>query len=107
MLDAKQVIAKMNERGFSESMRMVSGTTTTCITFATMRLDGTDISCTVNLEEETFAFMWCIPCSINRISTPPCSPVLDDNQFNRIYRKIFKHVRLLYLELENEGEVPC
>jgi hypothetical protein len=107
MLDAKQVIAKMNERGFTETMHMCSGGATTCITFMTMRLDGTDISCTVNLEEETFAFMWGVPCSINRLSTPPCSPVLDDNQFNRIYRKILKHVRLLYTELEREGDVPC
>lgn len=108
MLDAKQVIEKMDERGFTETMRSVKdGYTPVTITFMTMRLDGTDISCMVNLEEETFEFGWCVPCSINRLSTPPCSPVLDDNQFHRIYRKILKHVRLLYTELQREGDVPC
>ena len=59
MLDEKQVIEKMRERGFSETMRSVKNVyDPVTITFCTMRLDGTDISCTVNLEKETFLFVY-------------------------------------------------
>ena len=108
MLDAKSVINVMTMRGFHETMRSVkNGYEPTSITFMTMRLDGTDISCTVNLETEEFSFAWGVPCSINRLSTPECSTFFDDNHFHRIYRKMLKHVRLLYTELEREGDVPC
>lgn len=61
MLDEKQAIEKMHERGFSETMRSVRNRyDPIAITFCTMRLDGTDISCTVNLEEETFSFVWSV-----------------------------------------------
>ena len=101
MLDAKQVIEKMNERGFSESMRSVkNGHEPITITFCTMRLDGTDISCTVHLEEETFKLEWCVPYSINRLSTPNCGSLFNDKHFHGIYRKMLKQVRILYYELQ-------
>ena len=103
MLDAKQVIETMGRRGFSESLRSVrNGCEPITITFTTMRLDGTDISCTVNLEKETFKFEWCVPCSINRLISPDCSSLFNDEHFHRIYRKMLKHVRILYLELQEE-----
>lgn len=108
MLDSKQVIKKMQERGFTESMRSVrNGYEPVTITFSTMRLDGTDISCTVNLDTGSFSFLWCIPSSINRIVTPECSPFDDDEHFHKIYRKMFKHVRILYLELQENWVVTC
>ena len=101
MLDLKQVIKKMQERGFSESMRSVkNGYEPITITFSTMRLDGTDISCTINLEKETFKFEWCVPYSINRLSTPDCGSLFDDKHFHQLYRKMLKHVRMLYWELQ-------
>lgn len=101
MLDAKQVIEKMRERGFSETMRSVkNGYEPVTITFSTMRLDGTDISCTVNLEKETFKFEWCVPYSINRLSTPDCGSFFNDEHFHRLNRQMLKHVRILYWELQ-------
>jgi hypothetical protein len=101
MLDAKQVIEKMNARGFSESMRSVkNGYEPVTITFSTMKLDGTDISCTVNLEKETFKFEWCVPYSINRLSTPDCGSFFNDEHFHKLNRQILKHVRILYWELQ-------
>lgn len=101
MLDAKQVIEKMNERGFTESMRSVkNGYEPIIITFSTMRLDGTDISCTVDLEKETFMFVWCVPYSINKLSTPDCGSFFNDNHFHTLYRKMLKHARILCLELQ-------
>ena len=101
MLDKDQVIAKMHERGFTESMRSVKNRyEPVSITFCTMNLDGTDISCTVHLENETFSFIWCVPYSINKLSTPDCGSFFNDEHFHRLYRKMLKHVRILYWELQ-------
>lgn len=101
MLDKDKVIDKMRERGFTESMRSVkNGYEPVSITFCTMRLDGTDISCTVHLEEETFEFAWCVPQSINKLSTPHCGSFFNDDHFHKLYRKILKHARILYWELQ-------
>ena len=101
MLNANQVVDKMKERGFTESMRSVKNSyETVTITFSTMRLDGTDISCTVNLENETFSFIWCVPYSINKLSTPDCGSFFNDEHFHKLYRKMLKHVRILYWELQ-------
>lgn len=101
MLDANQVVDKMKERGFTESMRSVKNSyETVTITFSTMKLDGTDISCTVNLEQETFSFVWCVPYSINKLSTPDCGSLFNDEHFHKLYRKMLKHVRILYWELQ-------
>lgn len=103
MLDEKQVIDKMHERGFSEQMRAVkNGHEPISITFCTMRLDGTDISCTVNLEEETFSFVWCVPYSINKLSCGECGSFFNDEHFHKLYRKMLKHVRILYYELQED-----
>ena len=100
MLDEKQVIEKMRERGFSETMRSVkNGYNPVTITFCTMRLDSTDIACTVNLVDETFRFDWCVPHSINRLTTPDCGSLFNDEHFHRLYRKMLKHVRILNYEL--------
>ena len=103
MLDEKQVIEKMRERGFSETMRSVRNRyDPIAITFCTMRLDGTDISCTVNLEEETFSFIWCVPYSINKLSCGECGSFFNDEHFHKLYRKMLKHVRILYYELQKD-----
>lgn len=103
MLDTKQVIEKMTERGFSESMRSVkNGYEPVTITFCTMQLDGTDIACTVNLEEETFMFTWCVPKSINRLSTPSCGSFFNDKHFHQLYREMLKHVLILHWELQED-----
>lgn len=103
MLDEKQVIEKMRERGFSETMRSVKNRyEPIAITFCTMYLDGTDISCTVNLEKETFSFLWCVPGSINKLSCGECGSFFDDKHFHRLYRKMLKHVRILYWELKED-----
>ena len=100
MLDEKQVIEKMRERGFSETMRSVkNGYDLVTITFCTMRLDDTDIACTVNLVDETFKFDWCVPGSINRLTTPDCGSFFNDEHFHKLYRKMLKHVRILNYEL--------
>ena len=103
MLDVNQVIEKMHERGFSESMRSVkNGYEPVSIVFCTTRLDGTDISCTVYLEKETFEFAWHVPNSINKLSTPNCGSFFNDDHFHKLYRKMLKHVRILYLELQED-----
>ena len=100
MLDEKQVIEKMRERGFSETMRSIkNGYDPVTITFCTMRLDGTDISCTVHLENETFSFLWCVPYSTNKLSCDECGSFFNDEHFHRLYRKMLKHVRILNYEL--------
>lgn len=104
MLDAKQVIQKMKERGFTVTMHSVrNGNEPISITFSPMRLDGTDVSCNVNLKEETFSFIWCVPYSINKLSTPNCGSFFNDEHFHRMYEKIFKHAKILYLELQKEN----
>ena len=101
MLDEKQVIEKMRERGFSETMRSVkNGYDPVTITFCTMRLDGTDISCTVHLENETFSFLWCVPYSTNKLSCGECGSFFNDEHFHKLYRKMLKHVRILNYELQ-------
>ena len=103
MLDEKQVIEKMRERGFSETMRSVRNHyDPIAITFCTMRLDGTDISCTVNLEEETFSIVLCAPYSINKLSCGECGSFFNDEHFHKLYRKMLKHVRILYYELQED-----
>ena len=102
MLDEKQVIEKMRERGFTETMRSVNTHYTVSITFCTMCLDGTDISCTVNLKNETFLFVWCVPYSINRLSCGECGSFFNDEHFHKLYRKMLKHVRILYYELQED-----
>ena len=103
MLDTKQVIEKMTERGFYESMRSVkNGHEPITITFCTNRLDGTDIACTVHLDKETFKFEWCVPYSINKLSTPDCGSLFNDKHFHQLYRKMLKHVRILHLELQED-----
>lgn len=103
MLDEKQVIEKMRERGFSETMRSVkNGYEPVTITFCTMYLDGTDISCTVHLENETFSFLWCVPGSINKLSCGECGSFFNDKHFHSLYRKMLKHVRILYWELKDD-----
>ena len=103
MLDEKKVIEKMRERGFSETMRSVkNGYDPVTITFCTMRLDGTDISCTVHLENETFSFLWCVPYSTNKLSCGECGSFFNDEHFHKLYRKMLKHVRILYWELHEE-----
>ena len=101
MLDTKQVIEKMNARGFSENMRSVkNGYEPVTITFSPMKLDGMDIACTVDLEKETFKLQWCVPYSINILSTPNCGSFFNDEHFHKLYRKMLKHVRILYWELQ-------
>ena len=101
MLDANQVIEKMRERGFSESMRSVkNGYEPVTITFCTMKLDGKDMACTVHLEKETFKLEWCVPYSINKLSTPECGSFFNDEHFHKIFRKMYKHIRILHFELQ-------
>ena len=101
MLDEKQAIEKMRGRGFSETMRSIkNGYDPVTITFCTMRLDGTDISCTVNLVDETFRFDWCVPHSINKLSCGECGSFFNDEHFHKLYRKMLKHVRILNYELQ-------
>ena len=101
MLDEKKVIEKMHERGFSETMRSVKNDyDPVTITFCTMRLDGTDISCTVHLKNETFSFLWCVPYSTNKLSCGECGSFFNDEHFHKLYRKMLKHVRILYYELQ-------
>lgn len=103
MLDAKQVIEKMKERGFTETMRSVRNEyIPITITFSPMKLDGTDVLCTVNLDEETFQFFWAVPQSICTLQCPSCSAFFDDNHFSRIYRKMNIYAKILHYELRGE-----
>ena len=101
MLDEKQVIKKMKERGFLNIIYFVkNGYDLTSITFSTVDLNDVIISCTVDLIQETFAFAWCVPYSINKLSTPNCGSFFNDEHFNKLYKKMLKHARILYLELQ-------
>ena len=103
MLDEKQIIEKMRERGFSETVRSVkNGYDPVTITFCTMRLDGKDIACTVDLEEEKFSFTWCVPYSINKLSCDKCGSFFDDEHFRKLYHQILKHARILYSALQED-----
>ena len=103
MLDEKQVIEKMSDRGFYETVRSVkNGYEPISITFCTERLDGKDIACTVDLEEEKFSFIWCVPYSINKLSCDKCGSFFDDEHFRKLYRQILKHARILYSALQED-----
>lgn len=96
MLDIKQIDKVMSERGFYQQMISKHHNQIISTTYCTMNLDGMDVSCTVDMIEGTFKFDWCIPKSINLLTTPECTSVLDDNQFYKIYNKVQKHVQILY-----------
>lgn len=88
----------MNENKFSESIRSMDGKYVSSITYTTMRLDGTDFSCTVDLEKEEFTFSYCVPHSINLLKCGPCGSLYNQGHFYKLYRKFLKHVRALYWE---------
>lgn len=96
MLNKKEVENIMYNRGFYEQMSCKNSNQVTSMTFNTMRLDDTNIACTVNLIKETFRFDWCVPHSINRLTTPDCGSLFDDAHFNNIYEKIKQQSRILY-----------
>lgn len=104
MLDVTKVIDKMKERGFTECMRSVrNGSEPISISFSTMNMNGTDINCTVDLEKETFHFIWAVPSSVNKLSTSDCGSFFNDQHFHKLYRKMLKHVRILYWELQEDN----
>lgn len=101
MLDIKQLNKVMSERGFYQQMTSVKNNQIISVAYCTLNLDGMDISCTVDIIEGTFKFNWGIPKSINLLTTPECSPVLNDYQFYKIYNEMKKHVQILYNGLIN------
>lgn len=100
MLDVNQVKEVMRNRGFCEQAIGKHGDQIASITFNTMRLDGTDIACIVDIFNETFKFEWCVPYSINRLITPDCSSLFNESHFYKLYRKMLKHARILNYELQ-------
>lgn len=105
MYDTLKVRDKMSERGFSEVMRGYDGKgELITITYCTMRLDGTDISCVVNFQKDTFHFIWCVPKSINQLLTGELGSFFDDQHFDNLYGRILKQACILYRELMKEGD---
>lgn len=100
MLDKQKVKEVMSNRGFYVQMLCNQGDHAISITFNTMKMDGADIACTVNLVDETFKFEWCVPHSINRLVTPDCGSLFNDEHFHKLYRKMLKHARILNYELQ-------
>lgn len=96
MLTVEEVKEKMSERGFSETMRGMRGREVSSITFIFDDPDYPAYSCTVYLENGHFKFQYAVPCSINQLITPECSPIMSDEQFERISSKFRKQVRVLH-----------
>ena len=96
MLDRKEVEKVMSNRGFYIQMYYRQDGQVTSITCNTMKCDGMDIACIINLEKETFRFEWCVPCSISRLVTPDCGSLFNDTHFDRLYKTIRQQARVLY-----------
>lgn len=99
MLDIEQVEKVMSGRSFNKTSVSKDDGQIVGVSFCTRHLDGMDITCTVNLVKETFRLGWSVPNSINRLETPECSPLSDDEHFNRLYDKLHRQVEILYLNI--------
>lgn len=98
MLDKNVVIAKMRERGFTVYAHV--GVSTIQFVSAHMYqreqqkvpLDPV-INIFVNLETGEFRCIYNIPSSINTLNCPNCSPVMDDDQFDRMVSTFELHAK--------------
>lgn len=104
MLNKDQVKQKMLERGFSEVSRGMRNTTeTVSIFFATeITEDNPSIGCDVDLERETFEFMYIVPCSINSLRSSECGSFMNDEHFDKIRSKFEDHASVLYRYFRKE-----
>lgn len=96
MLDIKQVEKTMNKRGFSKISTTKDGDKIIGIYFRTMYMDGLDLVCNINLITEIFRLSWAVPESINRLETPDCSALFDDEHFNGLRSKLHMQAKILY-----------
>lgn len=103
MLNKKEVVNKMKERGFTEY-----STSKTKIHFVSSHMYDVDvfynektpprkkmpiINIIVDLEKDEFQCIYNIKKSINTLSTPFCGSVLNDEHFDKIVGKFESHAK--------------
>lgn len=105
MLDKKQVIEKMRERGFTEMSRQMKNTYDIVAIFfiteptyrkRTGTIQTPSIGCNVNLEKETFEFKYIVPNSINCLCSPECGSLFNDDHFDNLCFKFEEQASILY-----------
>lgn len=64
-------------------------------------MDRDGINLIVDPETQEFELAWVIPKSIFQISCPKCSPFINEEHFNNMYRK-FKQIVRIYKEAIGE-----
>lgn len=95
MVDKAVIIKKMKQRGFTESVRGMTGDSVNTITFIIENAKKAPIFCTVTLANEHFQFYYVVPRSANQLQSPDCGSVMDDNHFDMIYSKLEEQAAVL------------
>lgn len=107
-LDRDTSVSMMKERNFSLSM-ISNGSNGEAVTmyFITepTELKGKVISpafgCEVRLEDAGFRFIYAVPKSINKLETPWCSPVTNEDHFYNICVRFETAAAVLMKEFDN------
>lgn len=101
-MNKDQVIEIMSNRGFTvQSYSMKDTHTVEAVYFITEPVfqNGSNapaIGCNVFLEAGEFEFMYAVPFSINILRSPKCSPIVNDEHFNKIYSKFKEQACVLH-----------
>ena len=104
MLNKEQVIEKMSERGFTVSSYAMEHDNVIGIHFMSepQCREGSNrtyipaIGCNVDLKKEEFELVYAIPYSINKLSTPKCGSLMNDDHFDKLCIKFEEHAHILY-----------
>lgn len=100
----EQVIEKMHERGYTRMMESRnSKDETVSITFmnetlsiVNENLSGPLYSVEVWVEDGEFQFMYSMRTSINKLVSPRCGSVMNDEHFSRLATKFEREVAVLH-----------
>lgn len=96
----EQCISTMSRYGYSLQSTAVNGGQIISLTFlsdecSSGRLPVPVYACRITLETQEFELFWCVPGSINSVVTPKCSPVTNEDHFNKIAAKFESHIAIL------------
>lgn len=99
----EQVKEFMAKQGFYESYRAMNGSETSSITFLSEVQNENSarhyippFGCTVYLKNQEFEFFYVISKSINRLVSPRCSPVTNQQHFDGICGTFEQQVKILH-----------
>lgn len=94
--------AFMEKQGFYENYRAMNGNEISSITFLSEEQNPNSerhrippFGCTVYMKDQSFEFFYAVPHSINKLTTPKCSPVTKQEHFDNICAKFEQQVKIL------------